>query len=337
MSVLLSIIVPVYNTERYLGQCLDSLLDQSDCQGAYEIVCIDDGSTDSSARILEDYADRNACIRVIHKENGGVSAARNVGIDIAEGDYIWFVDSDDCIAPDCISHLCAAIRDYAPEMIKIGVVTVEQDYDYRRAAHRDRSMVCECLPLDHRSALSASCVDTVMKKSILTDNRLCFPEGIKYGEDTMFRNDFVLCLTKDIYRIMGPLMFYRQHADSAEHKADRQSIGKKINDYFVLMEHTQKTVVALKEKGRPVCAKSKENHIYYSAHRILSILPCSDLSITPALNRLKSLGYFPLRANKGGVKTLRSRLSIDQIRRIVFYSGRLQYAVYALIYRLFKR
>lgn len=90
-----SVIVPVYNTEKYLRQCLDSVVNQT--LQDIEVICIDDGSTDDSKRILDEYAHRDARILVYSKENGGQSSARNKGMDLAQGDYLYFLDSDDYI------------------------------------------------------------------------------------------------------------------------------------------------------------------------------------------------------------------------------------------------
>lgn len=94
----LSIIVPVYNVEEYLGACVDSILIQSFRD--FELILVDDGSIDQSGNICDDYARKDERIFVIHKKNGGLSSARNVGLDIARGQYITFVDSDDKISPD---------------------------------------------------------------------------------------------------------------------------------------------------------------------------------------------------------------------------------------------
>lgn len=101
--MLFSIVVPVYNTEQYLECCFNSILNQSFRD--YELIIVDDGSTDTSPKICDQYAKMDDRIRVIHKENGGVSSARNCGIEAAEGTYIWFVDSDDTIALDSLQFL----------------------------------------------------------------------------------------------------------------------------------------------------------------------------------------------------------------------------------------
>ena len=90
---MVSVIIPVYNVEKYLAECVDSVLAQS-CQN-YEIILVDDGATDSSGRMCDEYARKDSRIRVIHQSNGGLSAARNAGLDAAQGEYVYFLDSDD--------------------------------------------------------------------------------------------------------------------------------------------------------------------------------------------------------------------------------------------------
>lgn len=99
-TVKFSFIVPVYNVEKYLSRCLDSLLSQN--YQNYEIICVNDGSPDNSADILQAYQEKHDNISVINQENKGLGGARNTGLQYASGDYIWFVDSDDWIEPDAL-------------------------------------------------------------------------------------------------------------------------------------------------------------------------------------------------------------------------------------------
>ena len=103
----ISIIVPVYNTESYLSRCIDSILSQSFTD--FELLLVDDGSTDGSGKICDAYAEKDSRIRVFHKENGGVSSARNLGLDNAKGDWVYFVDSDDELLPGCLQLLTDGI------------------------------------------------------------------------------------------------------------------------------------------------------------------------------------------------------------------------------------
>ena len=101
-----SVIVPVYQVERYLPRCIDSILAQTFTD--FELILVNDGTKDDCPRIMQEYADRDARIRQVHKENGGLSSARNAGLDIAQGEYIAFVDSDDYVDPDLLADAVAA-------------------------------------------------------------------------------------------------------------------------------------------------------------------------------------------------------------------------------------
>jgi len=116
---LVSVIVPVYNAQLFLRACLDSLLRQE--LTSYEILCINDGSTDASGEILNEYACKYPQVRHIYQENAGVSAARNAGLKAAHGAYIGFVDADDWIHPDMYRQLCQNLCQYNADISEIGI------------------------------------------------------------------------------------------------------------------------------------------------------------------------------------------------------------------------
>lgn len=102
LSPKISVVVPIYNKEKYLHRCINSILSQTFTD--FELLLIDDGSTDNSGIICDKYAQENKCVRVFHKKNGGVSSARNMGLDKSKGEWITFVDSDDWIKPDYLKN-----------------------------------------------------------------------------------------------------------------------------------------------------------------------------------------------------------------------------------------
>lgn len=112
--MLYSIIVPVYKVEAYLRACVDSLLEQTFSD--FEIILVDDGSPDECPRICDEYASRDERVKVIHKENGGLSDARNCGMNVAEGAYIMFLDSDDLLAPGCLEKMAKQLENH-PDML----------------------------------------------------------------------------------------------------------------------------------------------------------------------------------------------------------------------------
>lgn len=135
----ISVIVPVYNMEKYLVRCLESIVNQT--YPDLEIICVNDGSTDSSAKILETYASKDKRIKLITKENGGLSSARNAGINAATGEFITFVDSDDWIQPDTYNIVSRYMSD--ADMLIFGTnvvgdfsfVSKEGDEEYYRVKY----------------------------------------------------------------------------------------------------------------------------------------------------------------------------------------------------------
>lgn len=122
-DILISVIVPVYNVEEYLPRCVDSILTQP--YQNLEIILVEDGTKDSSGMICDEYAAKDPRIRVIHKENGGLSSARNAGIDIARGEYFAFLDSDDWIEPDFYERMLALAKKYDTKLVCAGRYDVD--------------------------------------------------------------------------------------------------------------------------------------------------------------------------------------------------------------------
>ena len=127
---LVSIIVPVYKVEKYLKRCVDSLTNQT--LRDIEIILVDDGSPDSCSTICDEYAEKDERIKVIHKENGGVSSARNAGIDAAAGEYIGFVDSDDWIEQDMFERLMKNTQQYDADVSVCGLFVAKEQYSAMR-------------------------------------------------------------------------------------------------------------------------------------------------------------------------------------------------------------
>ncbi len=125
MSDLVSVIVPIYNVEKYLSKCIDSIIAQKYTN--LEILLVDDGSPDQSGEIAEEYAKKDERIHVIHKNNGGLSDARNAGIEVALGDYLVFIDSDDYVHPEMISRMMDAVKSTSSDMAVCGVKSVEEN------------------------------------------------------------------------------------------------------------------------------------------------------------------------------------------------------------------
>lgn len=130
MTPKISVVIPVYNVEQYLRDCLDSVLAQTHAD--FEAVCINDGSNDGSAAILAEYAARDSRIRVSSQPNGGLSAARNAGLDLAAGKYVCFLDSDDCLAPEALERLLSVAA-----LFDLDLLHFDREVFYEEGVTRD--------------------------------------------------------------------------------------------------------------------------------------------------------------------------------------------------------
>lgn len=205
MDKKISVIVPIYNTEKYLKKCVDSILSQT--YRNLEVVLVDDGSTDGSGKICDEYAENDARVRVIHKENGGLSSARNAGLDAATGDFIAFVDSDDRISPDIYEKMACALGDEKDVIANCMYVREDEDgkiFPSSVPHTEDESLSSEqllCELLMHTGDVSAC--TKLYPREVLENLR--FPEGI-LNEDFVF----MLSLTERIkgIRFVGFVGYY---------------------------------------------------------------------------------------------------------------------------------
>lgn len=125
MTPVISVIIPVYNVETYLSRCIDSILNQTFSD--FELILVDDGSTDSSGKICDEYTEKDFRVKAVHKTNGGLSSARNTGIENSSGKYISFADSDDYISSDYLEYLYMLIKKYNADMVSASYILTYSD------------------------------------------------------------------------------------------------------------------------------------------------------------------------------------------------------------------
>jgi len=197
-SPLITIVVPVYNIENYLDRCISSIINQS--FNNFELILVDDGSKDKSSQICDNYALQDNRVRVIHKPNGGVSTARNKGIEEAKGCYICFVDSDDWLEPTFLQNF----MDADPE--KFGVVLQSFFYDYEGA----NKCVPHILPekqIDKASELEFFLEYTdgvhngflwhrLFHTDIIKEKGIRYPENVSFAEDGIFFLNYISYIDK---------------------------------------------------------------------------------------------------------------------------------------------
>lgn len=186
--LILSIIVPVYNVERYLKKCLDSLLQQNLNAAAYEIILINDGSTDGSEAIAQNYTHSYSNIKLFNQENRGLGAARNAGIELAEGKYIQFVDSDDYLEPNALAALIDKMEREQLDVLRFNYQNVNEAYkliQYKSkhwADYRDE-LIDGIGFLNKRLGFACYACQFLFRASLLKKEENKFVEGI-FFEDT---------------------------------------------------------------------------------------------------------------------------------------------------------
>ncbi|WP_455438928.1 glycosyltransferase [Streptococcus salivarius] len=183
MKPLLTVVIPVYNVEKYLKRCIESILIQE--WKSYDILLVDDGSTDSSPQICDDYAKAYDFISVIHKKNGGLSAARNTGISQAKGEYVYFPDSDDWLEPDAFMALAEVLESQKFDIISFNREFVKGEED-AIVSEPEVTQVFEgkdaFVQMLKHSYITGFANDKIYRKSLFIDNNILFPKG-KYYED----------------------------------------------------------------------------------------------------------------------------------------------------------
>lgn len=191
---LFSIIIPVYNVELYLSKCLNSLLVQD--YDDWEAILVDDGSTDCSGAICDEYAARDSRLHVYHKANKGVSAARNLGLDNARGEWIWFVDSDDWIAEDAFNRLAETIRDVNCDTIFFGIEYYDENGNL--IGQEDRIRAVDLPKEETISEEDFPHVNYLIKRDIVDHDRLRFTPDTPMGEDLEFQYKYLMLCNQPV-------------------------------------------------------------------------------------------------------------------------------------------
>lgn len=239
MKPLVSVIVPIYNVEKYLSKCIDSITNQTLTN--IEIILVNDGSTDNSGIIADEYAKNDNRIKVIHKENGGQGSARNIGIELASGEYIGFVDSDDWIDLDMYDKLYNAAINNKASIAVCNRRVLDDNYNIKTVVN-----IKEKIIEDVKSNIVNYIVDDLLykhtvvvynkiyKSEIIKENKIYFKEVREVGsEDTLF-NYQVLFYTSKIVAINNT--YHNQLARE----------GSTAREYkFGVMERTAKLVESI--------------------------------------------------------------------------------------------
>ncbi len=248
-----SIVVPVYNGEKYLRECLDSLVNQT--LKELEIICVNDGSTDSSTQILKEYASKDSRIKVLNQKNHGVSAARNFGIENFSGEYLTFVDADDWIELNALEILYKTIEERKTEMLIFSFKNYFSPTDVvkdNRLLFADKIKGNDITFLNSYENIFNSPMGTwgkIYKAELIKKNKILFPLNIQCGEDRPFYIKACIC-AKNIAVLDEPLYYYRRNISGSL----TQGNSTTLSDLYIANQMIKKMIYKFKNKKQIHCA-----------------------------------------------------------------------------------
>ena len=327
----LSIIVPIYGVEQYLRKCVDSLLAQDLPSSEYEIILVDDESPDACPKICNEYAIAHENIRVIHQENGGLSAARNSGIEIAQGDYLMFVDSDDYVEPNVLGKLMAQVERDNLDVLRYDFRNVNEKYEEfhpNRDPKRDVDFSEEVVDgetfLNERLGPGCYACQFILRRVLIINNytsnikhntseKSCclFTEGI-YFEDT----DWTPRMLLRANRVAStPMVVYNYlwRTGSITLPTDPIKRKKVLEDKIRLIRGFQEQQ---KLTQNPIWYKWMTSSTAVSVLLMIASLPIAERQSYIAV--LKALNIFPLYTKKEKMLTHRLKIYLANISPYLF-------------------
>lgn len=253
---MISIIIPVYNVAAYLSQCLDSLINQT--YRDIEIICVDDGSTDESPHILADYAEKDSRIQIIRQENRGLSGARNVGIERAQGEWMMFVDSDDWIEKTCCQQVTDVISSdldlvffsYIREFREVSKPQYIFDQKGRSFAGRNTGWLYQRLiapvgnELKHPEKIDSlsTAWGKLYRTSIIKEHKLEFVDTKQIGTEDLLFNVYYFSYIKKAVYVPSPMYHYRKYNEKSLTSTYKPRL---VEQWELLFDLIEKCIVPL--------------------------------------------------------------------------------------------
>lgn len=301
--MLLSIVVPTYNVEKFIGNCLESLMTQDLPKAQYEVLVINDGSTDDSEKIAGAFAEKHKNIQLINQENKGLSGARNTGISLAKGKYIYFIDSDDYIAENTLGLILHLLEENNLDLLGIAELPTSR-LDIKKSKNKD-SLNTEKLKVSDGITYVAenNYINNAwwyfIKLDFLKGTGLTFPVG-RLVEDANFTAK-LLVATKRVAFI--PLDFYRYYLrpNSIMRKTNLSHIRRLIHDYGKNVHEFNDQLIALRTNTHPKikgCIKRlearQESFVFFLLVKAIRYgLPKEEL--VKIIDGFKEIGVYPIR------------------------------------------
>ena len=209
---MISIVIPVYNAENYLECCLKSIVSQT--YKDWEVILVDDGSKDSSGKICDRYENDFQNVKCIHKKNGGVSSARNAGIEQAQGEWLFFCDADDMLLPGALEKMAVETEQHQTEFLMFGYEKVSETgisllkmiEEKNKIINRNRALLEMYRASDYPYQGYLWC--KLFKRSVITDYHILFNETISFNEDRLFIIEYLTKVKSDIFYTTSPVYKY---------------------------------------------------------------------------------------------------------------------------------
>ncbi|OTP26705.1 glycosyltransferase family 2 protein [Enterococcus mundtii] len=285
----ISIIVPVYNVEKYLRNCVDSILNQTFKN--FELILVDDGSLDDSGKICDEYVKKDKRVRVLHKENGGLSSARNAGIEYAHGRYLGFIDSDDYIEPDMYELL---YNNMVHEDADLSICGIYDVYEGKEPIKKTR--IKEIVPSDEAlllilqgNIISVHAVNKLYKKELF--NNLRYPVG-KYHEDSFIIVDLLdNCKKVAIDSTQKYYYVHRLGSINTETFSDKQ---------FDFIEAWEQNEIKLQDKSTAI-KEAAHQRVCFANFLVLDKIILGNKLNIPETNQIKNYlknNFFFIMSNK---------------------------------------
>ncbi len=257
---LISIIVPIYNSERFLAECIDSILEQS--YGNIEVLLINDGSTDKTESICHIYEDKDNRIHYYHQSNHGVSVARNRGIISASGKYLMFVDSDDMLADSAVEILYRRAIENEAQLVIGGITRVRNGVSVRNGFNNQvlsgREEIAEMVAAQYKTSVASSPCCKLYSTEAVADNR--FKEGISLGEDLLF-NINVFSTVNKVVLVNEELYYYRVQNNNSLTNTYKDGY---YEDMRLIYEEAVGYLKEIEEKSKTVINKSNVGYKFYN-------------------------------------------------------------------------
>lgn len=232
-NTLISIVIPVYNLEKYIAEAINSCLHQDLSYDQYEIICVDDGSKDKSAEIIQDLQKEYSNVILFSQENAGVSSARNKGLEHARGKYVWFIDGDDMILPNCLKSVTDIMETTNADsfLFRSNHFTKTPNFVTPTGEYESCASYDELVEFMEYNGGAGVC-GNIYKTAFLRNRMLYFTSGIKYSEDVLYNFKVLLNLqtaakTDDIF------LMIRDREDSATHTS-RLNLDKHMESMLLL-------------------------------------------------------------------------------------------------------